>query len=168
MKFFEKMRLKKRAKVLTARLDAIWERAELRRDGEFGTVINTDKWRDTRDFFKSDERTNYDAWAAEHFEISKKLGIESPHFDIRRQGGDALNPDSPKALVTTDDYHPSVVTYKEEDGFFVMYRDGARDPDVDPVPVEEWDSVVVDVDEAEFFKAPIRHTPTPRKSKYPV
>lgn len=167
-KYLETRKLKKRAQILTGRLDALVADARVRRDGKFGTVVNNDNFRDTRDFLKSDERTNYDAWAAEHFKIAKKLGIESPHFDIRRQGGDPLNPDSPKGLMTTDYYHPSKVTYEEEDGFFILYRDGVPDPDVAPIPVEEWNTVVVDVDEAELFDASIKHSPTPRKPKYPV
>lgn len=166
-KYLETRKLKKRARILTGRLDALWNDATRRRDGKFGTVVNTDRWRDTRDFLKRDEQTNYDAWAAEHFEIAKKLGIPSPHFDIRRQGGDPLNADSPTGLMTVRHDTHDEVTFKEEDGFFVLYRNGEPDPNVEPVPVEEWNTVVVDVDETELHDSDKLLSGTQRPTKTP-
>lgn len=147
-KYLETRRLKKRERVLTARLDALWDDALQRKV----VAQNTEKWRDTRDFFKPSEETNYDAWASEHFRIAKKLGIESKHFDPKRHDPENWGEPSPKALTTVRYDNHDVVEFKEENGFFVLYRNGQPDPNVDPVPVQEWNNVIVDIDEEEVRK----------------
>lgn len=151
-KYLETRKLKGREREITARLDELWNAAKKRRDGEYdGQIAGVEKWRDTYDFFKNSEKKEYDRLAVEHWNLSGELEIESPHFSPKRHG--AMEGDnSPTALTTVRNDNHKEVTFKEEDGFFVAYRGDEPDPDIDPVAVEEWGNIVVDIDEDEVRK----------------